>query len=1015
MRKLPLMLRLLIVPSGVSTPATFETFQAELIHLVEKFEQEFAAVKDPSYAEARLRQDYLDPLIRALGWDLENRAALLQHQRDVEIESRVDVTGRAKRADYLFRTDGRDRFTFEAKKPRDPLGPPAAFQAKRYAWNKDLALALLSDFEELKIYVVGGKPIMDQPDAGLWKVWHFKTFPSVATEIWKLLARDNIAKGSIDALLETLPQQPTTGVGGRQLYIVKPDRTRAIDSAFLDFLDEARRALASDILVRNDRAEMLDGGRLNDAVQSILDRLLFIRICEDRDIDTGTPLRDIVKRWRRVLDDRDDSAGNRRPRREALWTAIVRHIRALDRRPPSHIPFFNGNLFKTHQSEELVLGDEWLERFIIELSADESPYLFNLIPVEILGSVYERFLGKIVRPKGRGVVIEDKPEVKKAGGVYYTPRYIVEYVVEQTVGKQLDAVAKSKTPLAFDKNTRALRILDPACGSGSFLIRAFERVCEHWQRRFTNNANERKKELCWVDPITGDVSLTVDLKRRILQDSIFGVDIDAGAVEATQLSLYLKMLEGENRTTLKRQRDLFGSETALLPSLDNNVKCGNSLIASEFSLDPDDIVRVNAFDWNIAFRSIVKAGGFTAVIGNPPYLNIRLLSQIVGDDVKAYFQGSYLAARGAYDLYVLFIERSINLLAKGGQFGMIVPNKIGTLDYAAEIRKMITTQMTIDIIADVSSLNVFESASVYPYLILATRTAPQPSHRVLIVQPKTRADLMATPGSGSVAQQSLTAAAGFAIHGTMDVESRVVTLPLSSRCLLHSGTTGFSAQIIAAQLREKSSLVKGKCFEFVVSGNIDRYDVQLGDVRYMKRKFARPVLPADRDILSDNKISLYSGSKIIFAGMSKRLEVAYDAGGLALGVQVFAAMEMKDDYRYLLGILNSSLMSYLFRIRFQAKHLAGGYLAVNKGQLETLPIRIVGSHDRGGMKCRDAIIQLVDKMLVIVPKLRTEVRKQERQALQNAVQATDQMIDDHVCDLYGLTESEREIVENAVK
>ena len=279
--------------------------------------------------------------------------------------------------------------------------------------------------------------------------------------------------------------------------------------------------------------------------------------------------------------------------RESLWRAVVSHLRALDRRPPSHVPFFNGNLFKPHFSEDLLLGDTWLAEFIGELSDDESPYLFNVIPVEILGSVYERFLGKVVRPHGRGVTIEEKPEVRKAGGVYYTPRYIVDYIVEQTVGRQLDAVdgvaprampnpaersepspaavpqagalrakagrmARGATPstfATFDRATRALRLLDPACGSGSFLIRAFERVCEHWQRRFKTHPADRRKELCWVDPVTDDVHLTVDLKRRILRDNIHGVDLDAQAVEVTQLSLYLKMLEGEDRTTLQRQRE----------------------------------------------------------------------------------------------------------------------------------------------------------------------------------------------------------------------------------------------------------------------------------------------------------------------------------------------------------------------------------------------------------------------------------------------------------------------------
>ena len=610
-------------------PATLHSFQAELARLVAKFENEFAAVTDPGYSEARLRQDYLDPLIRALGWDLANDAQLVQPQREVEIESRTDVAGRAKRADYLFRTDTRDRLVCEAKKPRVTLGPRDAFQAKRYAWNKKVHLALLTDFEELKVYIVGGKPRLDEPHIGLWKTWHFKDYPLAAAEIWSLLARESIAAGSIEKLIDTLPKRAPSGRGkARQPWLIKPDRARELDADFLNFLDEARRELAADLLRHNDRADLLEGTRLNEAVQCILDRLLFIRICEDRDIDTGTRLQSIVETWQREWDREDGKmhrqeslriseeppdmggAGGGRSAlpRESLWRSVVAHLRALDRRPPSHVPFFNGNLFKPHFSEDLRLGDTWLAEFIGELSDDESPYLFNVIPVEILGSVYERFLGKVVRPHGRGVTIEEKPEVRKAGGVYYTPRYIVDYIVEQTVGRQLDGVAAAKTLATFDKATRALRLLDPACGSGSFLIRAFERVCEHWQRRFTQHPADRRPELCWTDPATADVHLTVALKRRILCDNIYGVDLDAQAVEVTQLSLYLKMLEGEDRTTLQRQRELFKDDPALLPSLGDNIKCGNSLIASDFSLVPEDLLRVNAFDWETGFRAIMRAG-----------------------------------------------------------------------------------------------------------------------------------------------------------------------------------------------------------------------------------------------------------------------------------------------------------------------------------------------------------------------------------------------------------------------
>ena len=532
--------------------ASFESFEKELNRLVESFGHRLAELKQPAYVEARLRDDFLNPFFRALGWDMENRAGLIQTRREVEIESRTQIGGRQKRADYLFRTDGHERFVCEAKKPAEELHSRYAFQAKRYAWNKNLPLAILSDFEEFKIYIVGGKPHADEPLVGLWKTWHFRELPLVAQEIWNLRARDKIAAGSIDQLLESLPKRPTGKGKARQQWIIKPDRSRSLDVEFLNFLDEARRELASDLLKHNDRADLLEGTQLNEAVQRILDRILFLRICEDRDIDTGVRLDSILETWRRNYDKEEGRRAHQKPLelrdeppadygysgirapKDSLWRAIVRHFRALDRRPPSHVPFLNGNLFKPHFSEELIVSDEWLAGFVTDLSDEESPCLFNYIAVEILGTIYERFLGKIVRPHGRGVTIEEKPEVRKAGGVYYTPRYIVEYIVAQTAGKLL-AGRKPEDALK-------LRLLDPACGSGSFRIRAFEVVCEHSQQWL---ANDLRKGLECASPLALSGSGPDPNRQRTaaLQDA--GVPPDAA--KATH-------------ATLARERDFFGSD-----------------------------------------------------------------------------------------------------------------------------------------------------------------------------------------------------------------------------------------------------------------------------------------------------------------------------------------------------------------------------------------------------------------------------------------------------------------------
>ncbi len=625
---------------------TFETFQHELNRLVEQFDRRFPEVTSPDYNEASLRADYLDKLFRALGWDVGNDKGLIHTEREVDIEVRTLYSGRQTRADYVFRYAKVDRFTCEAKKPAEALSDRHIFQAKRDAFWRGIPLALLSDFEELKIYIVGARPQIDDPHTGEWKVLNFKQYRASAREIWDLLAYENVKTGSIDRLIESLPKRPLR-IKGRQGYLIRPDRTRSPDAEFLNFLDDVRQQLGSDLLKHNNRADLLEGHRLNEAAQRILDRLVFLRICEDRGIDTGILLKSIFDGWYRqqkspprlrrpnrqthmrfgggVLEEEPPADGFGGRADGSLYRELVEHLQSLDRRPPSYKPFFNGQLFKPHFSEELMVGDEWLANFIVDLTDDDTGYNFADIKVEILGDAYERFLGKILVPQGRGAKIDEKPEVRKAGGVYYTPRYIVDYIVEQTVGLMLGET----TP----KEAEKMRIVDPACGSGSFLLCAYERMMKHYLDYFTKNQEKRRKEDCYIDT-AGNVRLTTALKRRILESNIFGVDIDAQAVEVTHLSLYLKMLEGENRETLRAQTELFRG-APLLPPLDQNIKCFNSLIASDFSLDPDELVRVNAGDWDVQFPSIMKNGGFDAVVGNPPYIFTR--NQGIRDEEKTYY------------------------------------------------------------------------------------------------------------------------------------------------------------------------------------------------------------------------------------------------------------------------------------------------------------------------------------------------------------------------------------------
>ena len=287
---------------------------------------------------------------------------------------------------------------------------------------------------------------------------------------------------------------------------------------------------------------------------------------------------------------------------------------------------------------DLNLDDKVLKDILKSLYYPDSPYEFSVLPSDILGQVYERFLGKVIRlTAGHRAVIELKPEVRKAGGVYYTPTYIVDYIVKETVGKLVEG--KKPGPRG---GVSKLRILDPACGSGSFLLGAYQFLLDWHRDEYVKDDPEKwakGKTPCLFLKSGDDWRLTTDERKRILLNNIYGVDKDDQAVEVTKLSLLLKVLEGEDDETIQKQFLLF--QKRALPDLGDNIKCGNSLIDSDFYdgqqgnlFDEEEVYRINAFDWDKEFPDIMKNGGFDAVIGNPPYVDIKALPET---DVRYLF------------------------------------------------------------------------------------------------------------------------------------------------------------------------------------------------------------------------------------------------------------------------------------------------------------------------------------------------------------------------------------------
>jgi adenine-specific DNA-methyltransferase len=349
--------------------------------------------------------------------------------------------------------------------------------------------------------------------------------------------------------------------------------------------------------------------------------------------------------------------------------------------------------------------------------------------------------------------------------------------------------------------------------------------------------------------------------------------------------------------------------------------------------------------------SILEPASFDVILGNPPYVNIRQLAKTASRDEIERLRRRFQSARGNFDLYTLFIERALELLGPGGRCGLIVPNKWATLDYARPCRELLLAMTTIERVIDLSDAKAFAGTSVYPQVIVFRKQPPSATHAVLI-QPTECNEPLLMP------QRSLSAAAIHLAH-SLEVESRVATQPLGQVAALACGTAGYSAQRLARRLIDSraSAANEGQFADFITSGNIDRYAIRVGGVRYLHRDYVRPQLPLNIPELTAAKRSLFAGPKIVIAGMSRRLEAAWDEHGLALGVQVFAASRFQLDPFFLLALLNSKLLSYLFATRYAAKRLGGGYLAINKGQLARLPVRVAAGSDRGDQKRVNQLIE----------------------------------------------------------
>jgi type I restriction-modification system DNA methylase subunit len=664
-------------------PNARDTARARVAELVRAFRRNEADYLSSTYNETQARTDFITPLLEAFGWDVHNRAGHPLGFREVIEEATVEVGPErlSKRPDYELRLARQRKLFVEAKKPSISLdrNREAAFQTRRYGYSASIPISILTNFHELAIYDCQPVPsISDEAQVARRLLVRYDELETRFEELWPLLSRQSIYSGEFDRIFEI----SGTRHGAEQF-----------DDLFLRQVKSWRERLARDI---HSNAPSLSPSQLTYAVQLFLSRIVFLRICEDREIERYETLKNLPE--------------------GATFDALMAELRRADE-------FYDSGLFRLIEDGRLGIRitDSVLHSIITELYYPQSPYTFAVVETEVLGEIYEQFLGEEIAINGRRVEIIDKPEVRESGGVFATPRYIVDAIVARTV-----------LPLIVDKSPAALAnftAADICCGSGIFLLSIYELILEHYLAWYVANDPEVHAGRAIYESGGGQWRLTLSEKRRILLAHVRGVDIDPNAVEVARFSLLLKLIEGEDAASL--HEFVRTHRTPALPSLDEALKSGNSLVspdewsASMGAMSAALMSRINPFDWGAEFPREAARGGFDVIVCNPPYVRIQNMATYSAEEV-AFYQNArspYTTAhQDNFDKYALFIERSLRLLAASGRLGVIAPHKFTTTQAGRALRGLIASPRLLEQMIHFGVKQVFgRRASNYTCIMVLDR------------------------------------------------------------------------------------------------------------------------------------------------------------------------------------------------------------------------------------------------------------------------------------------------------
>ncbi len=922
--------------------------------LVEDFERGRARFSQPEYNEAQLRQEFVNPLFAALGWDVGDSQHVLH-------EAGLRSGGSVKHPDYTFMAGSRRAFYVETKKPAIKLASAfePAEQLRSYGWSGNTAVGILTNFAEFAVYDCRVQPKQgDAPaEARILYLTHGQ-YLDAWDRLQATLSPGAVRQGRHSDLLDDVAK----GV-------------LRVDEAFLRDMESWRSELARHL---HKQAffinRQLSQRELNQLVQRTIDRIVFLRIAEDRSLEPYGTL-------------------ERAAQSKGVYNRIKRLFLAADRRYNSGLFHFDPNDKTRPEADTLSLDihivDKVLRQIIHALYPPQSRYQFSVISADILGQVYERFLGKVIEVRSQKhetrVTVEEKPEVRKAGGVYYTPETIVDYIVENTIG----ALLEGATPAQAEN----LRLLDPACGSGSFLTGAYQYLLDWRLRQYQANPARYKNR---IRHSADGIVLRIEEKRRILLNNIHGVDLDQNAVEVSKLSLLLKMLENEQDTAELR--------LPLLPDLSGNIKWGNSLVGSDFygdkaldGFDDEALLRVKAFDWagEAGFKQIMEAGGFDAVIGNPPY------GSWFDGEQASYLSSKFTAFKGVKDIYIAFIEQALGLVKENGIQSFIVPSAWTGGPRYRRLRDFLIQYAFQNIV--LLPFDIFPDAYIDTLVYVVKKERSTDGHRVSTYEYGKR-DKIASISLDTREWDSVEQSEWHRIDNrkfVLDSKTIGILATIRESCSQQFGDVAEMKRGVlfnrALLTTSKSALFSHPYFE----GDIYRYQ--------MNHRADNWIEFGDQMKERPKEFRWFEGERILLRRLVNRQQrlMAMRVNETFITNKNLYTIVSKPgvSLHMLLGLLNSRLFSYLY-LKQLTQATKDDFPQVTIRDIKSLPVPPLAALGAANAE----MVALVEEMLALQKQL-AGLGGEARRVCEMRIEATDREIDALVYRLYGLDEGEVRVVE----